>query len=150
MAGTFTNLLYHLVFSTKNREPLIVPALRDELYPYIGGILHGEKGILLEVGGTPDHVHLVAKVRPDIAISDMLRLIKGNSSKWVNERTDQKERFEWQAGYGAFTASESQCGAVREYVRTQVRHHHKATFQEEFVAMLERHQISYDARYIWQ
>jgi REP element-mobilizing transposase RayT len=149
MAGTFTNLLHHIVFSTKHRRPLIQPALRDQLYKYIGGIIRGQKGILLEIGGTPDHIHLVAKFKADHSVAEMLRLIKCNSSKWANERPEKTGEFNWQTGYAAFTLSESQLPTVRNYVRNQEEHHRRRTFQEEFLELLKRHGIEYDERYVW-
>jgi putative transposase len=149
MAGTYTKLIYHLVFSTKHREPLISPRLQPDLYDYIGGIVRGQEGTLLEVGGMPDHLHLVIRIKPDISVSDMARLVKANSSKWVNEQLDQRGRFAWQSGYGAFSVSLSQLPAVREYVLTQEEHHRKKTFQEEFIEFLNRHEIEYDERHLW-
>lgn len=100
MATTFANLLYHVVFSTKDRNPSIRDDIREPLYEYIGGIIRGERGILLEIGGIPDHVHLLVKFKTDIAVSMMVQKIKGKSSGWVNERPGRLERFEWQSGYG--------------------------------------------------
>ena len=149
MAGTFTNLLYHIVFSTKHRRPLIQSPLRDELHKYIGGIIRGQDGILLEIGGMPDHIHLVTKFKADHSLAEMVRLIKCNSSKWANEQPDRLEEFNWQTGYAAFTVSESQLAAVRNYVRNQEEHHRCRTFQEEFLELLKKHGIEYDERYVW-
>jgi REP element-mobilizing transposase RayT len=148
MPSTLTNLLYHIVFSTKDRQPLIAAARRDELYRYIGGIIRNEKGILLEIGGMPDHVHLLLKIPADLALSTMVRLIKSNSSKWMNEK-DKRIRFAWQAGYGAFTVSESQAAIVQRYIQKQDQHHRRATFQQEFVKLLELHGIEYDPNHLW-
>ena len=149
MSGTYTNLLYHIVFSTKQRIPLITDSIREELYRYIGGIIRGEGGILLEIGGTADHVHLLAKLKPAAAVSDILRLVKANSSKWANERKRRLRKFGWQDGFGAFTVSESQVVGVREYIRTQETHHRGLSYHDEFRAMLERHGVEYDERYLW-
>jgi putative transposase len=149
MAGTYSQLIYHIIFSTKRREPLITPRLQADLYSYVGGILSCQQGILLEVGGMPDHVHLVIRVKPDLSVSEIVRLVKANSSKWVNERLDHAGRFAWQTGYGAFSVSVSQLSAVREYVRTQEQHHRKKTFQEEFVDFLRRHEIGFNEQYLW-
>ncbi|HEV3167812.1 MAG TPA: IS200/IS605 family transposase [Isosphaeraceae bacterium] len=149
MATTFTNLLYHIVFSTKLRHPLITPALRTDLYAYLGGIIRGHGGTLVKVGGMPDHIHLVIQSQADIAVSDMLRQIKGSSSKWINNRRDSTTRFGWQTGYGAFSVSASQLESVVEYVEKQEEHHRKMTFQEELIKLLERHGIEYDERYLW-
>ena len=149
MAGTFTNLLYHIVFSTKNRQALITNTLQEELYKYMGGIIRGEGGTLLEIGGMPDHVHLIARFKADKSVSHMLQLIKANSSKWVNERPQQNSRFSWQTGYAAFSVSESQVGVVRDYVSRQEEHHQIISFQEELLALLRKHEIEYDERYLW-
>src|SRR5687768_7050399 len=108
MAGTFTNLLYHLVFSTKDRIPLIDQRLQHNLYEYIGGIIRGEGGVLLEIGGMPDHVHLLTKFKPVKSVSEMLNRIKAKSSKWANETKLIEQDFAWQGGYAAFSVSESQ------------------------------------------
>jgi len=149
MAGTFTNLLYHIVFSTKNRKDLIGPDLRNDLYNYIGGIIRGEKGALLTIGGTADHVHILARLHPTISISDMLRRIKAGSSKMVNDNKNPDGGFFWQGGYGAFSVSESSATSVAEYIGNQEEHHKKMTFKEEFILFLKRHKIEYDERYIW-
>jgi len=148
MPGTYTNLLYHIVFSTKERQPLITPDVKEELYRYIGGIIRAEGGKLLEIGGIEDHVHIVAKLKPAIAVSDALRLIKANSSKWTNEGKS-KMRFAWQEGFGAFSVSESQVEPVAQYIRHQEEHHQVQTYREEFVSLLERHGVEYDPRYLW-
>jgi len=96
-----------------------------------------------------DHLHIVARFRPDRSVSEMVRLIKANSSKWVNETRGLAGRFQWQAGYGAFTVSESRIDQVRVYVRNQDEHHRTRSFQEEYLGFLERHGISYDERYVW-
>ncbi len=149
MAGTYTKLIYHLIFSTKHREPLISPRLRTELYPYIGGILRDQDGHLLEVGGMPDHLHLLIRLKADISVSEIVRLVKANSSKWVNERPDQTGRFAWQRGYGAFTVNLSQASTVSQDVRNQEEHHRKQTFQEEFIEFLKRHEIEFDEQHVW-
>jgi putative transposase len=148
MATTFANLLYHIVFSTKGRIPLIREDVREPIYEYIGGIIRGERGILLEVGGMPDHVHILAKFRTDIAVAMMVKKIKGKSSKWLNDRPAPRERFEWQEGYGAFSVSESLVKKVQTYIRTQEEHHRRVSFKEELIALLKRHRIPYDERYL--
>jgi REP element-mobilizing transposase RayT len=149
MPNTYTNLLFHIVYSTKYRKPLIQADWQDELYGYMGGIIRDEKGILLAAGGMPDHVHLLAKLPPTIAVSDMLRLIKTNSSKWAGERHDVRY-FEWQAGYAAFSVSESQVDRVRDYVRSQIAHHRTRRFKEEYLELLRRHKIEFDERYVFE
>ncbi len=149
MPSTYTNLLYHIIFSTKDRIPLISAEFEEELYRYIGGIIRTEGGVQLEIGGTTDHIHILAKFKPAISVSEMLAKIKANSSKWLNENKVKLRKFGWQEGYAAFTVSESQAPTVREYIRNQEEHHRKQTYQEEFVALLERHAIEYDPCYLW-
>jgi len=148
MATTFANLLYHIVFSTKDRRPSITAGIQENLYEYMGGILRGEGGILLEIGGVSDHVHLLVKLKTDISVSETLKKIKGKSSKWLNERSGATDRFEWQAGYGAFSVSASVAGKVRTYIRNQEEHHRRVSFKDELISLLERHGIDYDERYL--
>jgi len=148
MSGTYTNLLYHVVFSTKLRIPLITRTLRDELHRYIGGIIRGEGGVLLEVGGMPDHVHLLTKLAPTVSLPDVLRKVKANSSKWANAKSPTGRKFGWQDGYAAFSASESQVARVTQYIRDQERHHRGVEFKEELIKLLRRHRVEYDERYL--
>ena len=147
--STFTNLLFHIVFSTKYRKPIIESVWQDQLYGYVGGIIREHKGTLLSMGGVSDHVHLLAKLSPTIAISYMLRLIKSNSSKMVNDEIRPSIRFEWQPGYAAFSVSESQFDRVRTYIGNQEEHHRKKTFEDEFIELLKRHNVTYDLRYVF-
>ncbi|HSK80095.1 MAG TPA: IS200/IS605 family transposase [Thermoanaerobaculia bacterium] len=144
MRDTYSKLNYHLVFSTKNRVPLITDALRDPLYGYIGGILRGTGGVLLNAGGMPDHIHLLAGWGTSTSVAKMLQLIKANSSKWVNERQGASGDFAWQPGYGAFTVSASKIPEVREYILNQEAHHRKMSFQEELKELLKRHGVEYE------
>jgi putative transposase len=147
MPDTYTKVRYHLVFSTKNRAPLITEEVREELYAYLGGILRGNGGILLVVGGMPDHVHLLAGWKASISLSKMMQLIKANSSKWMNERPDMTQgSFVWQAGYGAFSVSASKEPEVRRYILSREEHHRRVSFREEFVLLLRRHGVDFDPR----
>ncbi|MCD4727852.1 MAG: IS200/IS605 family transposase [Pirellulales bacterium] len=149
MGSTLTNLVYHVIFSTRSREQFIVPEIRNELHHYMGGIIKGEGGVLIQAGGTSDHIHIVIRLKPVHALSEMMQKIKGNSSKWINEHQRLNNKFAWQVGYGAFTVSESQIQAVIRYVREQEAHHRKQTFKKEFDWILKRHRVEYDERYIW-
>lgn len=149
MGSSYTQLLFHVVFSTKERQSLITPQLQEELYKYIEGIVRGEGGSLVEIGGIHDHVHLAVRLKADMSLADIVRRIKANSSKWVNERPDQKIRFQWQEGYGAFTVSQSQLDKLLQYIRTQEEHHRKKTFQEELVEFLRKQKIDYREEYLW-
>ena len=145
MSSTLANLTYHIVFSTKYHEPFITPDLQDELYAFIGGVVRNKRGMAIRIGGITDHIHLVLRLRPDIALSDMVRMVKANSSKWVNERgNNEGGRFAWQAGYGAITVSPSQLPALNSYVERQEEHHRVQSFQEEYVAILKKHGVEYE------
>ena len=116
MSDSYTNLLYHIIFSTKDREPLITLDYESRLYHYIGGINRGVGGISLELNGTEDHVHLLAKLRPDIALSSVLRDLKANATGWMHDVFPSLRDFSWQRGYGAFTVSQSNVEDVRHYI----------------------------------
>ena len=148
MSANYTNLLYHLVFSTKGRIPLITDEIREPLYQYIGGIVRSEGGALLEIGGIEDHIHLLVRLKPTLALSDAVRLIKSNSSKWLNDGSYVRD-FRWQTGYGAFTVSKSMMESVRRYIRNQPEHHRKQTFKAEFVDLLKLNNVDYNKKYLW-
>lgn len=143
MSHTYCQLMYHIVFGTQNRAAFIGPDLQDDLYPYIAGIVRNERGSLLAIGGMPDHVHLLVRLKPTLSLADLLRTVKANSSKWVHERPVQQE-FAWQEGYGAFTVSESSARSVARYIQSQPEHHRKRSFEKEWVALLKRHGIEFD------
>lgn len=149
MSSTYTNLIYHIVYSTKYRRPIIERQDREELYRYIGGIIRANEGIPLEIGGMPDHVHILAKLSPKHAVTDVLRLVKTNSSKWLNEKPGRKGRFGWQTGYAAFSVSQSQLPVVTRYIRNQEKHHQKQTFLDEYLALLTKHQIEFEERFVF-
>jgi putative transposase len=149
MSGTYTKLLYHLVFSTKNRTPMISERVRDDLYSYIGGIIRGEGGDLLGIGGMPDHVHLLTKFKPTKSVSEMLNRIKAKSSKWFNEQKRGVRKFGWQDGYAALSVSQSGVPAVNRYIQNQEDHHRRQSFHDEFIALLEKHGIEYEERFLW-
>jgi len=149
MSRTFTNLLTHLVFSTKDREPLIVPDLKPELYAYLGGLTRELKGKAYGINGTDDHIHMLISLPPVVSISDALRFLKSNSSGWVHDKWPRRRSFAWQLGYGAFSVSKSNVPEVLKYIRNQETHHRRVTFKEEFVDFLIKHEIKYDERYIW-
>jgi len=144
MPGTYSQLLLHIVFSTKHRQPWITEDIRERLYKYIGGIIRGEKGVLFEIGGVEDHVHLYFRWRPDAAISDLMRATKANSSLWIHQNFPRLKEFAWQDGYGVFTVSKSQEPAVRQYVRNQPEHHKTEDFKSELLRLLRLHDIEFD------
>ena len=148
MSNTYTSLNYHIVFSTKKREPWLVPDIRERLWPYLGGIARENGMKALEIGGVADHVHLLLSIPASMALSKAVQLIKGGSSHWMKETFPKVTGFAWQDGYGAFTVSQSQLDAVREYIRNQEEHHRTKSFAEEYRAFLERHQVEFDERFL--
>jgi REP-associated tyrosine transposase len=149
VSHAYARLHYHLVFSTKNRLPHIKSDFQDRLYGYMKGIVLNLDGVVEESGGVEDHVHLLLFIPPKHALSDAIKTIKANSSKWVHEEFPDRQEFAWQRGYGIFTVSESNVSAVKVYIQKQAEHHRRLTFQEEFLTFLEKHGIEYDARYVW-
>ncbi len=150
MGHSYTSCLIHCVFSTKDRRPSITPDLQERLYPYMGGIVRENGMKALAVGGTADHVHMLLSLPATVEIAKAMQFIKGGSSAWLHETFPNHRDFQWQEGYGAFSISISQRDDTITYIRSQQEHHRRKTFQEEFLAFLERHGIEYDERYIWR
>jgi REP element-mobilizing transposase RayT len=138
-----------VVFSTKGREPIISEEYRERLYSYIGGIIRNEGAEPLAIGGIADHVHLAIKIRSTHCLSDLVRMIKANSSKWINESNLSKCKFAWQNGYGGFSVSASQIEKVRNYIENQAEHHRTKTFKEELIEILEKHGVDFEPKYLW-
>ncbi|MEO6726871.1 MAG: IS200/IS605 family transposase [Blastocatellia bacterium] len=149
MAQTFTSLLVHVVFSTKHRADLLTPEVELMLFAYIGGILKNEKSVLLASGGTMNHVHLLISQSKNIALSDLLKEVKQSSSKWIKTQGKEFSDFQWQDGYGAFTIGKSQVETIRNYFANQKIHHQKQDFQDELREVLNRYDLGYDERYLW-
>jgi REP element-mobilizing transposase RayT len=145
--GTYTQILLHVVFSTKGRQPLISGEIADRLYPYIGGIVRAERGMLIAIGGVEDHVHMYLRWRPDGSISDLMRTVKSRSSKWLHATYPLLANFAWQEGFSAFSVSKSQEDAVKAYIARQREHHRKEDFKSELMRLLDAHAIEVDARY---
>ena len=137
MAQSFTNLLYHIIFSTKERRPVIKLDYQPRLYDYIGGIIRNNGGISLGINGTEDHVHVLAKLRPDRALSAVLRDLKSNATGWMHDVFPRLADFYWQRGYAAFTVSQSNLKQVQRYLATQKEHHRKVSFRDEFISFLQ-------------
>ena len=142
-----TNLLYHIVFGTKERAPLITNELRPRLHEYLGGIVRGLDGVPIEINGTADHVHVLARLLPTISLSDFMSKLKSSSSGWAKRQT--RGRFAWQARFAAFTVSESQVERVRRYIRNQEVHHRRQSFDDELKSMLKANRIDFDDRNLW-
>ena len=148
--GTFTRLTYHVVFSTRYRRKSIQEGFREQLYEYIGGIVRFHKGQLIEIGGMEDHLHLLVDFSPARSISETIRDIKANASRWAKEYSTTGYGFEWQKGYSAFTVSHSQRESVRRYIRNQPAHHRVKTFREEYMEFLKQHDIKFETRYLFE
>jgi putative transposase len=149
VAHTYTNLLFHIVFSTKNRTRYLRSDVRPDVFAYIGGIARHVGGAALNIGGHDDHVHILAKLPPTLLLTDFVQKIKSNSSRWAHRKRVLPRAFEWQEGYAAFTVSESSVPDVARYIVEQETHHRKMTFQEELVSILKKHGIAYDERFLW-
>lgn len=145
---SFGSLHCHIVFSTKSRKPLISPSWQSRLHEYIGGILREDSHKLLAAGGMPDHIHLLTSMSRRRSVSDLVRVVKTNSSSWIHKTLNVPE-FQWQNGYGAFAVSFSNLEQVKRYLANQDEHHRTRSFQEEFLGLLQKHDLQWDDRYVW-
>jgi REP element-mobilizing transposase RayT len=150
MAHTFTHLLTHIVFSTKERRPLLDADLKSRLFPYLGGIIRAHDGKALIINGPGDHVHILASLAAKHSLSDLMRELKADSSGWIHENIPNQKMFAWQIGYGAFSVSHSNMAEVEKYIANQEEHHRNISFQEEFMVFLKKHEIQYDERFLWE
>jgi len=150
MAHTFANLLTHVIFSTKDRQPLISPDLKPDLLAYLGGIVRELQGEAMVSNSMPDHVHMLLWLPPSLAVAEALRVVKTNSSRWVHQARNGHRGFAWQTGYGAFSVSQSNAASVVQYIREQEKHHRHISFQEEIITFLKKNGVEYDERYIWE
>jgi putative transposase len=150
ISGTYSQLLLHIVFSTKGRVPSITADVSERLYPYIGGIVRAEKGVLYDIGGVDDHVHLYLRWRPDGSVSDLIRTVKARSSKWVHDTFPGFNAFAWQEGYSVFSVSKSQQKAVKQYIAGQAVHHKREDFKSELLHILRAHGVEFDENYMFE
>ncbi len=149
MPQSLAQLHIHLIFSTKNREPVLHDAVRDALHRYMATVLQNLRCPPVLINSVSDHVHILFELARTVAVSDSVEDVKKTSSKWIKTQGAEFARFAWQAGYGAFAVSASNVEAVREYIAGQQQHHRKKSFQEEYRAFLERHRIAFDEKYVW-
>jgi REP element-mobilizing transposase RayT len=149
MPQSLAKVCLHIVFSTKNREPILADDWRDELCRVLGGAANNLGCQSLLIGGVMDHVHMLVALGRTITIADAVGKIKSTSSLWINQTRGLPSPFHWQAGYGAFSVSQSNLEAVREYIRRQPEHHRKQSFQDELREWLRRYEIEWDERYVW-
>jgi len=148
MAQTLTRLLVHVVFSTKERRNLILPAIESNLHAYMGGICRNQESPALAIGGTENHVHLLISLSKNIALSDLILTLKKDTSRWIKTKGNAFADFNWQDGYGAFSIGESQVPAVTDYILDQKERHKTITFEDELIGLAERYGVNYDPRYL--
>ena len=139
----------HIVFSTKNRLPLIIPELRSPLWMYLGGVCRGLHCMPVQIGGTSDHVHILSLLARDIAIQALIAKVKAESSRWMKTQKQPIPDFQWQTGYGIFSVSPKDRRGVIEYIANQEEHHRTRTFQEEFLLFLKKYDVPYDENHLW-
>ena len=150
MANTYTQIYLQVVFAVEGRQNLIHLRHNEELQKYITGIVSGLDQKLIAINNLPDHLHLLVGLKPDMALSDLVRAVKAGSSKFINEKHWSPGKFSWQEGFGAFSYSRSQLGAVIRYIENQQRHHAKKSFRDEYLELLKKFEVEYDPRYIFK
>lgn len=150
MANTYTQINIHCVFAVQGRENLIMTSFRDDLHQYMYGILKNDGVYPLAIGGWKDHVHIFFELPPDLKISDLIRMLKSTTSKWINDNHLLKSKFNWQSGYGAFSYSRSQRNNVIKYILNQEVHHKQKSFKEEYLDMLIKNEIKFEDKYIFE
>jgi len=148
MASTFSWIRIHFIFSTMNRRKIIDDQIRPRLWEYMGGVARNNNMVAYAIGGTDDHVHIILSIPPSVSASKAIQLIKGISSKWVNDEFPDKGRFSWQQGYAAFSLSPSRMQKTVEYIQNQAEHHKKKSFKDEYIKFLNGSAISFDEKYV--
>lgn len=149
MANTYSQIFLQIVFSVKGRQNLIQKTWKEELYKYICGIVNGKKQKVYAIGGMADHIHILVSIKPNIAVSDLVRDVKANSSKWINDNKFVTGKFQWQEGFGVFSYSKSQLNTVIAYIENQENHHKKQSFKEEYIQLLKKFNIEYDDKFLF-
>ncbi len=150
MANTYTQLHIQFVFAVQNRFGLIQPVWEEELFKYITGIVQNHKHKMIAINGIPDHIHAFVGLHPTQSVSDLMQVVKGESSEWINKRGFVKGKFKWQEDYGAFSYSHSHVNKVYQYVMNQKEHHKKRTFLEEYRELLKKFEVPFDEQYIFK
>ena len=149
MPQSLSNILLHLVFSTKKREPLLYPEIEPELYAYIASIHKSMDCPLLKIGGTDNHLHILCRLERVVTVSKLLEEVKKSSSKWIKNKDKCLAEFSWQAGYGAFSIGMSNAPALENYIERQKIHHQQVCFEEEYRALLTKYRVEWDEKYVW-
>jgi REP element-mobilizing transposase RayT len=150
MANTYTQLYIHVVFAVKRRACVISKSWRDELFQYITGIITNKGQKLMIVNGVEDHIHILLGIKPDCNLSDLVRDIKANSSRWINEKRLVHGKFEWQNGFGAFSVGASQVNIICNYIAHQEEHHQTTKFRKEYIEFLQAYDIDYKEEYLFE
>ncbi|MGY3213603.1 IS200/IS605 family transposase [Mucilaginibacter sp. HD30] len=150
MANTYTQIHIQCVIAVKFRQSVIEPIWKERLQQYITGIIKNQGHKMIAINSMPDHLHLFFGFRPNQSLSDLMRIVKGDSSEWINKQCFTPSQFRWQEGYGAFSYSRSQIKSVAEYIANQEEHHRKKTFLEEYEQFLKHFEIEYDDRYVFK
>ncbi len=150
MANTYAQITIQIIFAVKGRENFIKPAFKEDLFKYITGIVRNKRQKLLCINGMPDHLHILIGLEPSMALSDLVRDVKANSSRWINEQRLLPWKFEWQEGFGAFSYSRSQRSVVIRYIENQEHHHAKRSFREEYLEMLKKFEVEYNHKYVFE
>lgn len=150
MANTYSQINIHCVFAVKGRENIITQDFRDELHRYMYGILKNDGVFPLAIGGWKDHVHVFFELKPDVKISDLMRMLKATSSKWINDNRFVSGKFQWQEGYGAFSYSRAQRDTVINYIKNQEEHHRSRTFKEEYLDLLKKFEVEFKEEYVFE
>jgi putative transposase len=149
MANTYSQIYIQAIFAVKHRRSLIQKEWKEELYKYIGGIFRNKDQKLIAIGGVEDHIHLLFGLKPNTAISDLVRDVKSDSTEFINKKRFVQGKFYWQEGFGAFSYSRSQLDVVGKYVLQQETHHARQSFKEEYLSLLERFEVEYEDRYLF-
>lgn len=150
MPNTYTQIHIQAVFAVQNRLGLIQKSWKDELYKYITGIIQNKGHKLIIINGMPDHIHILFGLRPVQSLSDLMQDVKGDSSKWINQKGFVKGRFSWQEGYGAFSYSKNSLSHVINYIQNQEEHHRQISFMEEYKNLLDEFEVTYDTRFLFK
>jgi putative transposase len=150
MPGTFSQIYIQIVFAVKGRQNLVLPSFDEELYKYIAGIVSGKAQKPLAVNGMPDHIHILVGLKPSMAIADLVRDVKNNSTNFINKKNCLPKKFSWQEGYGAFSYSESNYGKVIDYIKNQRQHHSNQNFRQEYTGFLKKFNVPYDEKYLFE
>ena len=150
MANTFSQIYIQTVFAVSNRMSLIQPAFKEDLFKYITGMVKNQKQKLISINGMPDHVHILIGLRPSMALADLVREIKADSTNFINKNKLVHGRFSWQEGYGAFSYGHSQLDTIIRYIQNQEKHHQRRSFRAEYLTLLRKFDIAFDDKYVFE